>query len=322
MSKHKCTQVAANVTLHSFVLQVLALFANGRIEDWLDCSCSSPQEMCSPAFVPRIARQLRRFHALDVDLPKTPHTPWGVIRNWLANAKTLKFTDPVKQAAYKAIDFAALERDCHKAEAVCALTNSPIVFGHNDLLSGNILVLQQPGFDPQNPNLDGPICFIDYEYGAYTHRGFDIGNHFAEYAGFEGDYTRYPSKQQQELFFRHYLAANPADVPPPVASVRASSNNGSNDGNSSSSSSGGSSEVPPLDAEQLHRLSAEANVWSLASHLYWGVWAVIQACYSPIDFDYIQFSKTRLGEYQRRKDQFLSEAQQVFGANPVIASHR
>eukprot|EP00879_Flechtneria_rotunda_P014231 GHRR01014868.1.p1 GENE.GHRR01014868.1~~GHRR01014868.1.p1 ORF type:complete len:197 (+),score=43.27 GHRR01014868.1:242-832(+) len=77
--------------------KVLALFANGRIEDWLDCSCLSPQEMCSPAFVPRIARQLRRFHALDVDLPKTPHTPWGVIRNWLANAKTLKFTDPVKQ---------------------------------------------------------------------------------------------------------------------------------------------------------------------------------------------------------------------------------
>lgn len=94
------------------------------------------------------------------------------------------------QAAYSQIDFAALEQVVQQVEAACSLTQSPVVFGHNDLLSGNILVLQQSGFDPQNPNRNGPVCFIDYEYGAYTYRGFDIGNHFTEYAGFEGDYTR------------------------------------------------------------------------------------------------------------------------------------
>lgn len=94
------------------------------------------------------------------------------------------------QAAYEQIDFSALEGDIADTQEVCALTQSPIVFGHNDLLSGNILVLQQPGFDPQKPNMDGPICIIDYEYGGYTYRGFDIGNHFTEYAGFEGDYSR------------------------------------------------------------------------------------------------------------------------------------
>lgn len=52
-------------------------------------------------------------------------------------------------------------------------------------------MLQQPGFDPENPDKEGPVGFIDYEYGAYTYRGFDIGNHFTEYAGFEGDYSRY-----------------------------------------------------------------------------------------------------------------------------------
>jgi hypothetical protein len=34
--------------------------------------------------------------------------------------------------------------------------------------------------------------------------------------------------------------------------------------------------VPPLPAEQLERLSASANVWALASHLYWGIWAIVQ----------------------------------------------
>lgn len=94
------------------------------------------------------------------------------------------------QAWYESLNFSQLENEIREAQAVCALTHSPIIFGHNDLLSGNILILQKPGFDPASPDRDGPLCFIDYEYGGYTHRGFDIGNHFTEYAGFEGDYTR------------------------------------------------------------------------------------------------------------------------------------
>jgi ethanolamine kinase len=81
----------------------------------------------------------------------------------------------------------------------------------------------------------------------------------------------------------------------------------------SADSAAAAAEPPPVDPEVLDRLSAEANAWALASHLYWGVWAIIQACNSPIDFDYMQFSATRLGEFRRRKDEFLSEARRVFG---------
>jgi hypothetical protein len=37
-------------------------------------------------------------------------------------------------------------------------------------------------------------------------------------------------------------------------------------------------ELPRLPAAQLDRLSAAANVWALASHLYWGIWAIVQVC--------------------------------------------
>lgn len=47
--------------------------------------------------------------------------------------------------------------------------------------------------------------FIDFEYGSYNYRGFDFGNHWCEYAGFEGDYSRYPDTQQQATFVRAYL---------------------------------------------------------------------------------------------------------------------
>lgn len=39
----------------------------------------------------------------------------------------------------------------------------------------------------------GELTFIDFEYGAYGDRGFDWGNHFNEWAGFDCDYTMYPS---------------------------------------------------------------------------------------------------------------------------------
>lgn len=37
----------------------------------------------------------------------------------------------------------------------------------------------------------GKLYFIDFEYGSYNYRGFDIGNHFNEYAGYDCDYSMY-----------------------------------------------------------------------------------------------------------------------------------
>lgn len=48
---------------------------------------------------------------------------------------------------------------------------SPIVFCHNDLLLPNIIYKS------------GKVSFIDYEYAGWNYQAFDIGNHFAEFAG-------------------------------------------------------------------------------------------------------------------------------------------
>lgn len=37
------------------------------------------------------------------------------------------------------------------------------------------------------------LYFIDFEYGSYSYRGYDIANHFNEYAGFDCDYNLYVS---------------------------------------------------------------------------------------------------------------------------------
>ncbi|PNX73573.1 putative ethanolamine kinase A-like protein, partial [Trifolium pratense] len=96
---------------------------------------------------------------------------------------------------------------------LCDRLKSPVLFSHNDLLSGNIMInheeghelgLMSPVFNVEELNRNA-LYLIDYEYASYNYRGFDIGNHFAEYAGFECDYSLYPNMNEQYHFFRHYL---------------------------------------------------------------------------------------------------------------------
>lgn len=61
----------------------------------------------APALAQRqhcILRRLRRrrFRRPQVDLPREPNTPWGVIAGWLAQAKQLQFSDPAKKVRARA----------------------------------------------------------------------------------------------------------------------------------------------------------------------------------------------------------------------------
>ena len=61
------------------------------------------------------------------------------------------------------------------------------------------------------------------------------------------------------------------------------------------------------EARCIQKAVVEANAFSLASHQFWGVWAILQAKYSPIDFDYMEYCALRWGEYHRQKARFLAE---------------
>lgn len=173
---------------------MVGLFGNGRIEEFLNCKTLEPAEMADPAYVPRIASRLRAFHDLQLDLPREPSL-WATISNWFGQAKELSFPTPEKEQQYKAIDFVMMESELSELRHLCERAQSPVVFSHNDLLSGNILILQGVDTHGTAEGEEGPMQFIDFEYSAYGYRGFDLGNHFNEYAGFDCDYTKYPGKQ-------------------------------------------------------------------------------------------------------------------------------
>mmetsp|Transcript_7572 Transcript_7572/g.18796 ORF Transcript_7572/g.18796 Transcript_7572/m.18796 type:complete len:369 (-) Transcript_7572:136-1242(-) len=278
-------QLLLHLNKDGFGAQVLAVFGNGRVEDFMTALTLTPTDMCDPHYVPRIARKLRQLHQVDVSHLGKPQL-FETIEGWLAMAKDLDFShDPAKAELFAKVDLPALGREVGELRALCAVVASPEVMSHNDLLSGNILVLQKDGVDISDTaqvDTRGPLQFIDFEYSAPGFRGFDWGNHFNEYAGFDCDYTRYPGPKEQALFYSHYFASE------------------------------GSSAPAELGEGELEKLSAEANLYALVSHAYWGIWALIQARYSPIDFNYIEYSALRWSEYHRRKEEFVSAARRVF----------
>lgn len=41
--------------------------------------------------------------------------------------------------------------------------------------------------------------------------------------------------------------------------------------------------------------------FALAAHCFWGIWSVLQARYSPIDFDFVEYSHLRFAGYELQK---------------------
>lgn len=181
--------------------------------------------------------------------------------------------------------------------------------------------------------------FIDFEYARWSHRGFDLGNHFNEYAGFECDYTRYPEKEHIAFFMQHYLAEGEANEPVSLAqtpsgiaklpAIKLTTVRMASVLHIKVCELGdckhGAAACPALhclalnmqdsympcpvaqEEAQVQKAVIEANVFALASHQFWGSWALLQAKFSPIEFDYMEYSNLRWSEYLRRKEEFLAD---------------
>jgi ethanolamine kinase len=271
---------------HGFGPELLGIFGNGRIESFLPMRCLSPLEMAVPSVAKHIAVTLATFHHCLLsqksrDLKATrPQTPFGRIRKWLDVVEGFDFSDnPLKNAVYCTFDFDVLRREVDILEAAAEKFESPIVFSHNDLLSGNIMVPCCSTSAPENERM----TFIDFEYADWAPRGFDWGNHFCEYAGFDCNYKLYPDEDAASTFITAYLTA--ANGQKPSRAV-------------------------------IQRAVAEANVFALAAHQYWGTWSIMQARWSKIEFNYLEYAKLRWSEYYKRKDEFLQAASNIQTLTP------
>lgn len=152
------------------------------------------------------------------------------------------------------------------------------MFAHCDLLSGNVIIVPQ-GSTARHDTKETVVNFIDYEYATPSPAAFDLANHFAEWGGFDCDFSVLPTRAQRLEFIKEYIhtyfkllpaAEKPAD----------------------------------LDEEaEAHKLFEEVDAFRGLPGFYWGIWSLIQAEISQIDFDYADYAEVRLGEYWAWQDE-------------------
>lgn len=262
INRQRENQIFAELTEMHFGIKLLAMFKNGRIEEWFENARTlEPGDLADPVLSKMIAGRLAEMHQKQISGVREP-VLFRTLYDWLRVAQEITFTDKKKAALLEDLNLKQKALDLDELRSVLLRVNSPVVFAHNDLLAYNVMYHQS----------SNRLEFVDLEYGEYNYRGFDIGNHFCEFAGF--DYSKieekWPNKAHQYNFFVAYLQGMKAGY----------------------------------GDDELDKMFVEVSLFSLASHFFWGLWALVQAKISVIDFDYLSYSKQRFDAFYIYRDKF------------------
>ncbi|GER24677.1 protein kinase superfamily protein [Striga asiatica] len=252
----------------------------------ISVSTLSAADLRDPEISALIAAKMREFHKLDMPGPKTV-VLWGRLRNWLKDAKRLSL-----KAEAEEFRFNVLEDEISELEKKLSTDHQLVGFCHNDLQYGNIMM----------DEVTKSITIIDYEYASYNHVAFDIANHFCEMAADYHtetphvlDYSKYPDLEERRRFLCTYLSASGNyyfqipyifTIDDHLAAVYFPGNK-------------------PSDREVDHLLR-EVEKYTLASHLFWGLWGIISEHVNKIDFNYVEYARQRFQQYWKRKSEVLA----------------
>jgi thiamine kinase-like enzyme len=186
--------------------------------------------------------------------------------------KRIKFSS---NSFFNDISWSNIIEDINKIEEILIKKNSiwsklTIVVCHNDTQSSNFLYNQQK------------ISLIDFEHCARNFWLFDIFDYFIEYAGVdqeEPDYDNtYPLRNKQKTWLETYL---------------------------SNATFLNEKYEKSMTIDELCDLG---DCLRAPIHLYWSLWAFLQALLNPEsmkNFDYVKYGKCRFKQYEKYKNEFF-----------------
>jgi len=226
---------------------------------------------------------------------------WTVLAQWLSVLPSAGAHAAARNAELRA-EFGAIVAEFADLDG---LGEAGLVLGHCDLLGGNLIQLAGDGAGPSAvaPTACADvarIAMIDYEYATPCPAALDIAMHFAEWAGFECEYERMPTRSERRRFLEEYLASFKWHSSVAIAADAAGGGARAAvaDGDGAASLPGRvSTRTWPAEHERLGRLFALVDAYRGLPGFWWGVWALVQASISDIDFDYAWYAETRLAEY-------------------------
>lgn len=268
---------------------LLARFGNGMLYRFIPGAVAQPKDLADPPILRAIARRLAQWHATVPCIPdsslrrdsssngdsnnnsiiakaaagKPVPNVWTTMQKWILALPT--DTEPRRER--KSLLQKELEEMVRRLGQRPGLGQDGLVFAHCDLLCANVIINRDADAEPS-------VSFIDYEYGTPSPVAFDIANHFAEWVGYSCDYSAIPTRSQRLAFIREYIGT--------YAKLVGQAMN---------------------QEEETQKLMDEVDLFRGVPGFFWGIWSLIQATISHIDFDYSSYAEERLGEYWAYKNE-------------------
>lgn len=326
-------------------------FDDGRLEEFLPSSSLGSHELMDRDIYRIIARKLATVHSFDV--PMSKNNTWILERftEWLDFIKSqrgkLVFAEGTRGSTIKtAKELLSIEydREIKFLRKVFDGTSSPIVFSHNDLHQGNILLVEPT---KRRSKLEKRVILIDFEYCSYNYRAYDIANHFCEwcfeydtpeYPHFDLIEDRFPSEDVQRDFIRNYLdqqkrlplngktnghQQNGSSTHRTNGFMRNATNGCTNgnhnhqtaiaNGNYNTKNKRTIYEIEndhsaEIDNNEIEVIMNEVRPFCMVANLLWTLWCIKSAHSSNIRFGYWEHAMTRWQLYLRLKKSYLKEA--------------
>jgi len=304
IDREKETRSHSLLARYGLAPSLYARFENGLLYKFIQGSVCTPADLRRPEVWRGVAQRLGEWHAtlpissISSTCPAPSQLTANNKRASLAAMATLTPGKPIPniwttmQKWIEALPTSTTAQSTRRDELNSELTslttllgNTPgiggsgaFVFAHCDLLSGNVIIEPSPSSaapSRRSSTSDGSseletvasVSFIDYEYATPAPASFDIANHFAEWGGFECDYSAMPTRKVRRAFLREYLYSCSAH------------------------------QNRTYQESELEDLFEQVDRFRGVPGFYWGIWALIQAQISLIDFDYASYAEVRLGEY-------------------------
>lgn len=262
--------------------ELFGRFNNGICYGFIRGKAFTPEDMQCPIKSKLVARKLAALHNTTVWIRTRDRSAnlFRTLGKWVNELRLIEAAKAADDPA-RVPNMEQYEQELVFLETSLTALNSKVVFCHNDLLCGNIL------YD-HDENGVCSVNFIDFEYGNYNYRSFDIGNHFCEMIGYDVDLSLFPTIEFETIWLREYLHE--------LHTLR----------NKKEKLNLSDDDIQALVDAELPTLLDEVNKFAVSSHYFWSVWSLIQAANSDNStFDYRAYSGKRLNAYFLSKQTFF-----------------
>lgn len=255
---------------------LLAKFNNGFMYGFIPGQACAAEDFHNDEISQAIATRLGEWHgslpisALTESKSSDVPTIWSNAQKWIdllpADSKELRERNDMFRAELDWIHGVVKTSPGYDEQ--------DLVFSHTDLLCGNVIIE-----GPAEPiKKERSVTFIDYEYATGAPKFFDVANVFAEWAGPDGELSFMPSQTQRLHFIKHYVNSLQSNMEDHAGNVN--------------------------QEQAVELLHDQVNLFRGLPGFYWGIWGLIQASISDIDFDYVSYAERRHSEYWAWKAEY------------------